>query len=73
MPSGLSAAIDSRLEQLIVSWARRRWPALRLVRARWMRAAVAPIAQRLRRVLSRALLAAAMPAGIILALLILKP
>ena len=73
MPSGLSAAIDSRLEDLIVVWARRRWPALRLVPARWIRPAVAPTAVRLRRSLSRGLLAAAMPVGIILALLILKP
>src|SRR3954471_16056693 len=73
MPSGLSAAIDRRLEDLIVVWARRRWPALRLVPARWIRPAVAPTAVRLRRSLSRGLLAAAMPVGIILALLILQP
>jgi hypothetical protein len=73
MSSGLSAAIDSGLEDLIVAWARRRWPALRLVPARWIRPAVAPIALRLRRLLLRAIRAAAMPIGIILALLILKP
>jgi hypothetical protein len=73
MSSGLSAAIDSRLEGLIVAWARRRWPALRLVPARWIRPAVAPTALRLRRLLSRGVLAAAVPIGIILALLILKP
>lgn len=72
MPSGLSAAIDSRLEDLIVVWARRRWPPLRLVPARWIRPAVAPMALRLRRLLSRTVLAAA-PIGIILGLLILKP
>jgi hypothetical protein len=73
MPSGASTAIDTRLEDLIVTRARRRWPALRLVPARWIRPAVAPMALRLRRLLSRAVLAAAMPIGIILALLILKP
>jgi hypothetical protein len=72
MPSGLNAAIDRRLEDLIVAWARRRWPALRLVPARWIRPALAPMALRLRRSLSRAVLAAA-PIGIILGLLILKP
>jgi hypothetical protein len=72
MPSGLSAAIDSRAEDLIVTWARRRWPPLRLVPARWIRPAVAPMALRLRRLLSRTVLAAA-PIGIILGLLILKP
>jgi hypothetical protein len=72
MLNGPSTLIDGRLEDLIVAWARRRWPALRLVPARWMRPAVAPMAVRLRRLLSRAVLAAAMPIGIILALLILK-
>jgi hypothetical protein len=72
MPSDLSAAIDSRLEDLIVAWARRRWRPLRLVPARWIRPAAAPMARRLRRLLSRAVLAAA-PLGIILWLLILKP
>jgi hypothetical protein len=73
MPSRLSAAMDRRLEDLIVAWTRRQWPALRLVPARWLRPAVAPTALRLRRLLSRGVLAAAMPIGIILALLILKP
>jgi hypothetical protein len=73
MLSGLSAVIDSRLEDLIVAWARRRWPVLRLVPARWIQPAVAPLAPRLRRLLSRAVLAAAMPIGVILTLLILTP
>jgi hypothetical protein len=72
MPRCLSAAIDSRLEDLIVAWARGRWPPLRLLPARWIRPAVAPMALRLRRLLSRAVLTAA-PIGIILGLLILKP
>jgi hypothetical protein len=72
MPSGLSAAIDRRLKDLIVAWARRRWPPLRLVPARWIRPAVAPMALRLRRLLSRVVLAAA-PVSVILGLLILKP
>lgn len=73
MSGGLGAVIDSRLEDLIVAWARRRWPALRLVPARWIRPAVAPVALRVRRVLARAVIAAAMPIGVVLALLILKP
>jgi hypothetical protein len=73
MRGGLGAAIDSRLQILIVAWARRRWPVLRLVPACWIRPAVAPAAPRLRRALSRALLATAMPAGMIVTLLILKP
>jgi hypothetical protein len=73
MPSGLSTGIDKRLEDLIVAWSRRQWPALRLVPARWLRPAVAPTALRLRRALARGVLAAALPVGILLALLILKP
>jgi hypothetical protein len=73
MPSRLSAAMDRRLEDPIVARTRRQWPALRLVPARWLRPAVARTALRLRRLLSRGVLAAATPIGIILALLILKP
>jgi hypothetical protein len=73
MSTGLSAAIDRWLQDLIVARTRRRWPVLRLVPARWIWPAVAPAAPRLRRRLARALLAAAMSTGIILALLILKP
>jgi hypothetical protein len=72
MPSGLSGAIDRRLEDLIVAWTRRRWPALRLVPSRWLRPAVEPTAARLRRMLAHGVLAAAMPIGVLLALLILK-
>jgi hypothetical protein len=73
MLSGLGAAIDRQLEDLIVTWVRRRWPLLRLLPARWFRPVVAPAAPRLRRLLSRALVAAAMPSGVILVLLVLKP
>jgi hypothetical protein len=73
MLNRVSAAIDRRLEDQIVAWARRRWPALRLVPAGWLRPAATPMTPRLRRVLAGAALAAAMPSGIILALLILNP
>jgi hypothetical protein len=73
MRDGLTAAIDRRLEVLVVAWARRQWPALRFVPARWICPAAAPAARRLRRLLSRGMLAAAMPVGIVFALLILKP
>ena len=62
--------VDRRLEDVIVAWTRRQWPALRLVPARWLRPVVAPTAVRLRRSLARAVLTAALPAGILLALLI---
>jgi hypothetical protein len=73
MPSRLSAAVDDRLQAVIVAWGRRRWPAMRLVPARWLRPAVAPLAIRVRRLLGRAVLAAAMSTSLIVALLILKP
>src|SRR3954454_9679575 len=65
MHSGVSAAIDRRLADLIVVWARRRWPALRFVPARWIRPAVAPTAVRLRRSLCGAFLVAGMPVGMV--------
>jgi hypothetical protein len=66
MPSGISAAVDRRLEDVIVAWTRRQYP------ARWIRPAVAPAAVRLRRVLWRGVLAAATPIGMILVLVIVK-
>jgi hypothetical protein len=73
MHSALSAAIDRRLEALIIAWARRDWPALRLLPVRLLRPAVAPTALRLRRVLTRAVLASAMPVAVVVGLLVLKP
>jgi hypothetical protein len=60
------------MEDLIVAWTRRRYPALQLVPARWIRLAVAPAAARMRRSLWRGLLAAAMPIGMTLLLLIVR-
>src|ERR1019366_3777050 len=73
MRSGVSAAIDRRLEEAIVAWLRREWPVLRLVPSRWIRPATRPTAVRLRRSLSRITLALAAPTGIVLALLTLAP
>ena len=56
MRSRVNAAIDTQLADLIVAWARRRWPALGLVPARWIRPAARPAAIRMRRVLSSAAL-----------------
>lgn len=68
MRNGVGAAIDGRLEQVIVKWVRRRWPALRLVPARWILPLTKPTVERLRRSLSRGALALAVP---VFALLIL--
>jgi hypothetical protein len=73
MRSAISAAIDRRLENLIVACARRQLPVLRLVPARWIRLAITPMAVRLRRSLSRSALALALPTGVIVALMALVP
>jgi len=72
MPHGIGAEADRRLEDLIVAWTRRQYPALRWVPARWIRPAVAPAAVRLRRSLWRGVLAATTPIGMIVVLLVFK-
>jgi hypothetical protein len=72
MRNGISAEVDRRLEDLIVAWTRRQYPALQWVPARWIRPAIAPAAVRLRRLLWRGVLAAATPIGMIVVLLVFK-
>jgi hypothetical protein len=69
MRSRVSAAIDTQLADLLVGWARRRWPALRLMPMRWIRPAARPAAIRLRRLLSAAVLILVATIGLILAML----
>jgi hypothetical protein len=71
MRSGAHAVIDRRLEDLIVAWARRRWPLVRLVPVGWIRPVIKPTVVRLRVSLLRVALASALIVGSILALLIL--
>jgi hypothetical protein len=71
MASGVSRRINGRLERLIVAWAHRRWPVSRLVPAPLIRLVVPPAALRLRRFACRAVLAAVMPIGVVVVLLIL--
>jgi hypothetical protein len=73
MRSGVGAAIDSRLEELIVTWVRRQSPVLQPVPARWIRPVIKPTVVRLRHSLSRGALALAVPVATILTLLILTP
>lgn len=73
MLSRARASIDTQLANLIVAWARRQWPALRLVPARWIRPAVAPAAMRLRRVLSAASLTLGATIGVMLVVLAILP
>ena len=70
MRTRVNAAIDTRLADLIVALARRRWPALRVVPQRWIRPALVPVAGRLRRGIAAAALLVAATAGVILALLV---
>ena len=72
MPSGLHAAVDRKLQDRIVAWTRRDYPALQLVPARCIRPAVAPAAARLRRLLWRSVLVAATMIGLVLVLLIVS-
>jgi hypothetical protein len=69
MRTRASAAVDMHLADLIVAWARRRWPALRLMPAHWLRAAVRPAAIRLRRRLSAGALVLVAAFGLSLAAL----
>lgn len=69
MRNRVTAAIDAQLADLIVSLARRRWPALRLMPAVWIRPAVTPAAIRLRRTLSAAALILGAATGLIVAVL----
>jgi hypothetical protein len=73
MRTGVSRAIDRRLEDMIVAWLRREWPVLRLVPLHWIRPAARPTAVRLRRSLTRITLAVGVPSAIVLALLTLAP
>jgi hypothetical protein len=73
MRSGVAAAIDSRLEELAVTWVRRQLPALRLVPAGWIRPVIKPTVVRLRRSLSWGAIGLVVPVGTVLTLLILMP
>ncbi len=71
MRTRVNAAIDTRLAELIVALACRRWPALRVVPHRWIRPILVPAAGRLRRGIAAAALIVAPMAGVIIALLVM--
>jgi hypothetical protein len=73
MRSRVNATIEAQLAELITAWARRRWPALRLVPTGWIRPMVTPAAVRLRHVISAAALISAATAGVIIAVLVIGP
>ena len=70
MRDALNAVLDRRLEQLIVARARRRAPVLQLVPARWIVVATKPMVPRLRRSLSRYVLAVGAAVALVLAVLL---
>ena len=69
MRTRVSTAVDTRLADLILALACRRWPALRLMPAGWIRPAVRPAAIRLRRLLSAVALMLGVTVGLTVALL----
>ena len=73
MRTRVNAAIDTRLADLMVALACRRWSALRVVPRRWLRPALRPAAVRLRRGISAAALLVAATGGVIIALLVIWP
>jgi hypothetical protein len=73
MRTRINAAIDTRLADLMVAFACRRWPALRVVPQRWIRPVLVPAAGRLRRGAAAAALVVAATAGVVSALLVVMP
>jgi hypothetical protein len=73
MRSRVNAVIDTRLADLMVALACRRWPALRVVPRRWIRPVLVPAAVRVRRGISAAALIGAATASVIIALLVIWP
>jgi hypothetical protein len=71
MLARVNATIDTRLADLMVALACRRWPALRVVPQRWIRPILVPAAGRLRRGIAAAALILAATAGVIIALLLM--
>jgi hypothetical protein len=71
MRSGARAAIDRRLEGLMIARVRQRWPVARLVPVGWIRPVIKPTIVRLRVSLVRGAIASALAVGSILTLLIL--
>lgn len=65
------SALDRRIANLILLRARRKWPLLSLVPAPWMRPLLAPAATRVRRQVTRAVLAVAVVTGVMVSLLAL--
>jgi hypothetical protein len=71
MRTCVNAALDTRLADLMVALACRRWPALRIVPRRWVRPVLVPAAVRVRRGISAAVLIVAATAGVIIVLLVI--
>lgn len=71
MRTGARAAIDRRLEGLMIARVRQRWPVVRLVPVGWIRPVIKPTVVRLRVSLVRGAIASALAVGSILTLLIL--
>jgi hypothetical protein len=65
----MPGTLDRRIASLILLCARRTWPPLTVVPASWIRPLLVPMAVRLRRSLTRAVLAVSLATGATVALL----
>jgi hypothetical protein len=71
MLTGLATSVDRRIANAIIARARRRWPLLRFVPSSAIRPLLAPGATIIRRELSRTVITRIVPAGALVALLVL--
>lgn len=62
MPTLSVGTLDRLLANVLLAGARRRWPLLSLVPARWLRPLLMPTAARMRNLVARSLLLVALPA-----------
>jgi hypothetical protein len=71
MLTGLVVSVDRRIANAIIARARRRWPLLQFVPSSVIRPLLAPGATIIRRELSRTVITRIVPAGVLVALLLL--
>jgi hypothetical protein len=73
MLSALADRLDRRLANIILARARRRWPLLTLIPARWLGPLASPLAVRLRRSLARGALTTSATIVVVIVLVAVLP
>jgi hypothetical protein len=73
MLSALADRLDRRLANIILARARRRWPLLTLIPARWLGPLASPLATRLRRSLARGALTTSATIAVVIVLVAVLP